>query len=168
MAASAAMPRLVIRVGVETNGGEVVAAAYSSGKASIGARVGYVVAARRRRSVSALLQAPASVFRGSAVSGGRRVAGTRVFSAGCSRLPQGGSSTGLGGWAERASRPRGRRGFADGRLTVPVAIGSIIGSYEQSWQVGGLGEGAQTLGAALLGDGVRGHSGSAKAMSSPR
>ena len=34
--------------------------------------------------------------------------------------------SGAGGWAERASRPRGRRRSADGRLTVPVAVGSII------------------------------------------
>ena len=52
---------------------------YSSGKASIGARVGCVAAAYRRRSVSALLQAQVAVFRGSAVSGGRRVAGARVL-----------------------------------------------------------------------------------------
>ena len=37
------------------------------------------------------------------------------------------SSTGAGGWGERAYRPRGRRRSADPRLTVPVAIGSIIG-----------------------------------------
>ena len=40
------------------------------------------------------------------------------------------SSIGVGGWVERASRPRGRRRSA-GRLAVPVAIGSIIGSYER-------------------------------------
>ena len=48
------------------------------------------------------------------------------------RLPLGVSSTGVGGWAERACRPRGRSKSADGRLTVQVAIGS----YEQCWQVG--------------------------------
>ena len=42
------------------------------------------------------------------------------------------SSTGVGGWAEKASRPRGRSKSADGRLTGQVAIGS----YEQGWQVG--------------------------------
>ena len=46
--------------------------------------------------------------------------------------PLGVSSTGVGGWSERASRPRGRRRSADGRLTAPVAIGSIIRSYGQS------------------------------------
>ena len=46
------------------------------------------------------------------------------------------SSTGAGGWGERASRPRGRRRSADSRLTVRVAIGSIIASWEQSWQAG--------------------------------
>ena len=76
---------------------------YSSGKASIGARVGCVAAAWRRRSVSALLHA--------------QVAGADVFSARCSRLPLVVSSTGAGGWAERASRPRGRRRSADGRLS---------------------------------------------------
>ena len=36
----------------------------------------------------------------------------------------------------RAARLRGRRRSADARSAVPVAIGSIIGSYEQSWQAG--------------------------------
>ena len=63
-------------------------------------------------------------------------AAARVFSVGCLRLPLGVSSTGVGGWAERTSRPRGRFRSADGRLAVPLAIGSIIGSYEQSWQAG--------------------------------
>ena len=108
----------------------------TSGKASIGARVGCVAAAHRRRSVSALLQAQVAVFRGSAVSGGRGVAGADVFSARCLRLPLGASSTGAGGWVERASRPRGRHWSAGGHVTAEVAIGSIIRSQEQTWQAG--------------------------------
>ena len=38
---------------------------------------------------------------------GGKVAGSDVFSARCSRLPLAVSSTGVGGWAERASRRRG-------------------------------------------------------------
>ena len=59
-----------------------------------------------------------------------------MFFARCSRLPLVVSSTGAGGWVERATRLRGRRRSAGGRLTVPVAIGSIIRSYEQSWRAG--------------------------------
>ena len=40
---------------------------------------------------------------------------------GCSRLPLGVSSTGAGGWVERASRRRWRRGSAGGRLVMRVA-----------------------------------------------
>ena len=75
-------------------------------------------------------------WRGRFVGDGRRCA----FSGRCSRLPLVGSSTGMGGWAEGASRPRGRRRSADGRLTVPVAVGSIIESYE-----GGLGKPVRAL-----------------------
>ena len=60
---------------------------------------------------------------------GGRVAGADAFSARCSRLPLGVSSTGAGGWAERACCPRRRRRSADGHLTVPVAVGSIIRSH---------------------------------------
>ena len=104
---------------------------YWSGKAWIAARVGCVAVGCRRGSVPALLQAQAAILRGSVVSGGRRVAGRDVFSAGCSRLPLVVSSTGVGGWVESASRPRGRGRSAGGRLRVPVAMGSIIRSYEQ-------------------------------------
>ena len=45
-----------------------------------------------------------------------RVAGADVFSSGCSRLPLVVSSTGAGGWGERAYRLRGRRRSADSRL----------------------------------------------------
>ena len=95
-----------------------------------------MAASRRRRSVSALLQAKVAVFRESVFSGGSRVAGAAVFSADCSRLPPVVSSTGAGGWVASASRPRGWRRSVGGRLTVPAAIGSIIRSYGQSWQVG--------------------------------
>ena len=47
-------------------------------------------------------------------------------------VPLGVSSRGVGGWDERASRPRGRWRSADGRLTLPLGIGSIIRSFEQS------------------------------------
>ena len=49
-----------------------------------------------------------------------------MFPARCLRLPLVVSSTGVGGWAERAFRARGRRRSADGRLTVSVAVGSNI------------------------------------------
>ena len=102
----------------------------------MGARVGGVAAARRRRSVSALLQARVAVFRESVFSVRSGVAGAAVFSADCSRLPPVVSSTEAGGWVASASRPRGWRRSVGGRLTVPAAIGSIIRSYGQSWQVG--------------------------------
>lgn len=38
----------------------------------------------------------------------------------------------VGGWGENSRRPRVRLRSADCRLGVLVAIGSIIGSYEQS------------------------------------
>ena len=66
------------------------------------------------------------------IHGRSRVAGTDVFSARCSSFPLDGSSTAVGGWAESRSRPRGRRRLTDRRLTVAVAIWSIIGSYEPS------------------------------------
>ena len=75
----------------------------------------------------ALLQAQVAVFRGSVVTGGRGVAGADVFSARCLRLPLGVSSTGAGGWVERAFRPRWRRRSAGGRLTAEVASGGNAG-----------------------------------------
>ena len=101
----------------------------SSGKASIGVRVRYVAARWRRRSVSALLQVQAAVFRGSESSGERRAAGADVLSARCPRLPLVVSSTGAGGWAKRTSRPRGGacpRDSCSGRMNgqcTAVAVG---------------------------------------------
>ena len=107
----------------------------ASGKASIRARVGCVAAARRRRSVSILLQAQVAVCRGSAVSGGRGVAGADVFSARCWRLPLGASSTGAGGWVARAFPPagaaqiRGRSlGGGGGRRVDHQIAGAVLAS----------------------------------------
>ena len=82
---------------------------YTSGKASIGARVGCIAATWRRCSVSALLQAQIAILRVSVISGGKGGRGGLVLSAGRLRLPLGVSSIGAGGWAKRTSRPRGRR-----------------------------------------------------------
>ena len=72
---------------------------------------------------------------GAVAQGAGRADGGRRGRAGgvdiCSRLPLVVSSTGAGGWAGGASRPRG--GADRGRSSMaPVAIGSIIGSHEQS------------------------------------
>ena len=55
----------------------------------------------------------------------------RALSARRSRLRLVVSATGAGGWDGRAFRARGRRRSADGRLTVAMVIGSIIGPSEQ-------------------------------------
>ena len=128
-----------VGVGVETSRGEVVGRGVLVGEGVDRGEGGLCCGARRRGSVSALLQAQVSVFRGPAASGGTRVAGADVFSARCLRLPLGVSSTGAGGWVESAFRPRGRRRSAGGRLAAEVAIGSIIRSDEQSWQAGSRG-----------------------------
>ena len=130
-----------VGVGVETNGGEVVGRGVL-----VGEGVGRGESGLRGGSVSpalglCLAPGPACPARlrccwGRRFSGGSGVAGTDVFSARCSRLPPVVSSTGAGGWVASASRARGRRRSVDGRLTVPATIGSIIRSYEQSWQVG--------------------------------
>ena len=78
-----------------------------------------------RASARSLCLAPGR-GRGLPAGGGfrRRVRGRRCVLRRLFEAPPGRVVNRVGGWAERASRTRGRCRSADGRLTVPVAVGS--------------------------------------------
>ena len=125
-----------VGVGVETNGSEVVGRGVLVGE-GVDQGEGGVCGGSVSPAVGlCLAPGPGRRLPGIGDFRWERDAGAHVFSARRSRLPLVVLSAGVGGWVARAARPQGRRRSAGGRLTVPVAIGSIIRSYEQSWQTG--------------------------------
>ena len=98
-----------VGVGVETSRGEVVGRGVLVGEGVDRGEGG--LCGGGAAPALGLCLAPGPGFRLPGVGGIRwiRVAVADVFSARCLRLSLGVSSTGAGGWVERASRPRGRR-----------------------------------------------------------
>ena len=111
-----------VGVGVETNGSEVVGRGVLVGEGVDRGEGGLCCGGVAPALGLCLAPGPGRRLPGVGGLRGRRVAGARVFSARCPRLPLGARSRGVGGWAKRAARPRGRR----------VSAGFLLRPHERS------------------------------------